>query len=119
MNIVVLQGVLTRDAEALTLPSGDRLVRYEVTVRPPEGRAESVPVSWLDPPARTRLLPASTEVVVIGRVRRRFFRAAGATGSRTEVAATTVVAASRPASVERVIGQAVASLTEGRSAAAS
>ena len=106
MNIVVLQGTLTRDAEPVALPSGDRLIRYEVTVRPAEGRAESVPVSWLDPPARTRLAAAGTEVVVVGRVRRRFFRAAGATGSRTEVAARSVVPASQRAAVARLLGVA-------------
>ena len=91
-NLVVLRGVLSRDPEVRELPSGDALVAYDVTVRPeaPAGeapRAESVPVAWFDPPAAATAMAAGDEVVVVGRVRRRFFRAGGATASRTEVVA--------------------------------
>ena len=65
------------------LPSGDALVAYDVTVRPSRGRrrprAESVPVAWFDPPAAATAMAAGDDVVVVGRVRRRFFRAGGAT----------------------------------------
>ena len=92
MNIVVLQGKLSKVPEERTLPSGQRLVTYEVAVRPPGGRAEPVPVVWYEaPPSALRLGPGA-EVVVTGRVRQRFFRAGGATQSRTEVVAAAVVA---------------------------
>ena len=91
MNIVVLYGTLSKNPEERELPSGDRLVSYEVTVRPAEGRAESVPVVWSDGPASAVALPAGTEVMVVGRVRRRYFRSGGATQSRTEVVASTVL----------------------------
>jgi single-strand DNA-binding protein len=39
------------------------------------------------------VLDADTAIVVIGRVRRRFFRAGGATQSRTEVVAESIVPA--------------------------
>ena len=91
MNVVMLQGTLSRAPEERHLASGDRVVGYEVSVPSPEGRAESVPVVWFDPPAAGSKLEAGSEVVVTGRVRRRFFRVGGATQSRTEVVASVVV----------------------------
>jgi single-stranded DNA-binding protein len=91
MNVVVTMGRLTRPAELRVLPSGDRLVTLEVTVARAEGSAESVPVSWFDPPARAADLDVDEEVVVVGRVRRRFFQSHGTTQSRTEVVADVVV----------------------------
>ncbi len=66
----------------------------DVTVRSDEGPAESVPVAWFEAPAAADGGTVGDEVVVVGRVRRRFFRAGGATASRTEVVATTVLACS-------------------------
>lgn len=108
MNVVVLHGVLSRPPEERALPSGDRLIAYEVTIRTDGAPAESVPVCWLDPPARASSLERGTEVVVTGRVRRRFFRAGGATASRTEVVATAVV----PASQRKRAAAAVAAAAE-------
>src|SRR5688572_21493169 len=51
MNVVALAGRLARPAEERLLPSGDRLVAYEVTVPRPGERAETVPVVWFDAPA--------------------------------------------------------------------
>lgn len=93
MNVAVLRGTLSRAPEQRTLPSGDQLVAYELTVRPADGPAETVPVAWLDAPARATRFEAGAEVVVVGRVRRRFFRAGGGTGSRTEVVARSVLKA--------------------------
>lgn len=93
MNVVVLRGRLSRAAEERVLGSGTRLVSLEVTVRRPGERAESVPVSWFDPPPAIALLERDDEVVVVGRVRRRFFRGSNGTNSRTEVAADQVVPA--------------------------
>jgi single-strand DNA-binding protein len=93
MNVSVLRGALSRPPEVRALPSGDRLVAYEVTVRPAGAKAETVPVAWPDAPASAERFDAGTEVVVVGRVRRRFFRAGGGTGSRTEVVAATVLKA--------------------------
>jgi single-strand DNA-binding protein len=91
INVVVLQGVLARPAQYRELPSGSRLLTLEVTV-PREGLpAEPVPVVWFDAPAWGASLDAGCALVVIGRVRRRFFRASGATQSRTEVVAERVL----------------------------
>jgi len=90
-NMVALVGRLARPAEARELPSGDRLVAYEVTVARPGARAEGVPVVWLGAPASAADHDVDDTVVVVGRVRRRFYRAGGATQSRTEVVADVVV----------------------------
>ena len=75
-NVVALVGHLARPAEVRELPSGDRMVTYEVTVPRQGERAESVPVVWFEAPARAAELPVNEQVVVVGRVRRRFFRTA-------------------------------------------
>lgn len=93
MNIVVLCGVLSHPPVPRTLPSGDVLVGYDVTCARVEGHAESVPVVWPAAPAGALRLAAGDEVLVVGRVRRRFYRAGGATASRTEVVADRVVPA--------------------------
>lgn len=90
MNIVIIEGTLSRAPAVRDLPSGDRLVAYEVTVRSDGAPAESVPVVWLSPPARATEVVAGDLVVVVGRVRRRFFRTPAGTGSRTEVVAESV-----------------------------
>lgn len=105
MNVVLLCGALWRDPEERTLRSGTRLVSFEVTTREPERAAVTVPVAWFDPPAAAARLGAGSEVVVTGEVRRRFFRAGGATASRTEVVADRVSRASartRGAAVARI-----------------
>ena len=63
--------------------------------------AMSVPVSVLDPPAWVEELDAGDEVVVLGRVRRRFFRAGGATASRVEIEAEVVCRGPRPPPARR------------------
>ncbi len=107
MNVVLLQGTLSRPPAPRDLPSGDRLVALEVTTHPPEGRAESVPVTWVDAPDRVLRLAAGTEVVVTGRVRRRFFRAGGATASRTEVVADAVWPAAHARRASAAVGRAL------------
>jgi single-strand DNA-binding protein len=90
MNVAVIRGRLSRDPETRDLPSGDRVVNYEVTVRDVTP-AESVPVVWFEPTGGWADLIAGDEVVVTGRVRRRFFRTASGTASRTEVVAERVL----------------------------
>jgi single-strand DNA-binding protein len=90
MNVVALRGRLSRPAEIRSLPSGDQLIQLEVTVRRPDEKAESVPVTCAYS-ARIADLDVDDEVIVVGRVRRRFFRAGGMTQSRTEVVADEVL----------------------------
>ena len=90
-NIVVLVGRLARPVQLRQLPSGDVVAEYQLTVPRPGDRAESVPVVWEKPPASATDHGPDAEMVVVGRVRRRFFRAGGRTESRTEVVAESVV----------------------------
>jgi single-strand DNA-binding protein len=92
VNIVVLQGKVSRVPEERVLATSQRLTTYELAVQPPEGRPEPVPVVWYEAPASALRLEPGTQVVVTGRVRQRFFRAGGSTQSRTEVVAAAVVA---------------------------
>ncbi|MBW3611812.1 MAG: single-stranded DNA-binding protein [Actinobacteria bacterium] len=91
MNVVIIRGRLSRPPEQRQLASGDQLVSYEVTVARPGQRAETVPVAWMQAPASAADFTVDEEVVVLGRVRRRFFGRDGITQSRTEVVAERVV----------------------------
>ena len=106
INVVALVGRLARPAEQRELPSGERLVAYQVTVDRPGHRAEGVPVVWLGAPAAAADHGVDDVVVVVGRVRRRFFRAGGSTQSRTEVVADRVVAASNTKRARAVLADA-------------
>lgn len=110
MNLVVLQGRLSRPSEERLVPSGDRLLQLEITIPRDGEKAESVPVVWFDAPAAAASLDVDQEVVVVGRVRRRFFRAGGATQSRTEVVAEQVVAARQARKAAAALGRARAIL---------
>lgn len=105
MNVVILRGILSSEPRERTLPSGTNVLSWEVTTRS-EGRAQSVPVEWHDPPNPVLEFGDGDEVVVLGSVRRRFFRAAGATVSRTEVLAERATKASRRAGVARLVERA-------------
>lgn len=111
-NVVVLIGRLARPAETRELPSGDRLVAYEVTVDRPGERAETAPVVWVGAPASAGDHDVDERMVVIGRVRRRFYRAGGATQSRTEVVAEAVVNARHAKRAAAALQRAQTRLTE-------
>jgi single-strand DNA-binding protein len=108
MNVCILQGRVTRPPEHRVVGDGRSLVTYELAVDRPEGGAESVPVVWEGAPAVAVDLDVETEVVVVGRVRRRWFRTGGATQSRTEVVAEGVVPRRATKRVARLVGDALA-----------
>ncbi|MDQ3385100.1 MAG: hypothetical protein M3503_03660 [Actinomycetota bacterium] len=112
MNLSVAAGHLSRPPERRTLPSGEELVSYDLSVAGPADRVESVPVSWPSPPTSAADLGAGDAVLVVGRVRRRFFRAGGSTQSRTEVVATAVVPLRRKSAVKRLLLEAAAVLED-------
>lgn len=89
-NVVVIIGKLARPPEARELPSGARIVAYEVTVERTGQRSETVPVVWLEAPVHADDHTTDQAVMVVGRVRRRFFRTSGGTQSRTEIVAEVV-----------------------------
>ena len=75
MNIVVLQGVVSRPVEMRELAGGTTLAMLDVATETAGGRLV-VPVAWESPGSVPQ---AGSEIVVTGHVRRRFFRARGAT----------------------------------------
>ncbi len=101
MNQVVLIGRLSSEPQERSLASGSVLWSLELTTDTPNG-AWSVPVAWFDPPSAVPF-SSGDDVVVIGAVRRRFFRSAGGTQSRTEVVATEVLPAKARRKVQRVL----------------
>ena len=106
-NIAVLRGVVRGEPVTRVLPSGGVVVQFDVstTVRS-RGTVSntSVPVAWADPSsASMACLADGNELVVVGPVQRRFFRVGGATQSRTEVVAESVISARRRKQVDAAL----------------
>ena len=108
MNVAIVRGRLSSEPRTTDLPSGDVLTSLEVTV-PAAGDtpAASVPVAWFGAPAAAATWECGQELVVVGRVRRRWFRAGASTQSRTEVVADAVVPTSRKAAVVKAVASAL------------
>jgi single-strand DNA-binding protein len=90
------------------LSSGQQATSFELAVRSSDEALESVPIVVFD---SSFALAPDDDVVVIGRVRKRFFRVGGLTQTRTEVVATRVVPARRRAQVTRVLDSAIEQLS--------
>lgn len=110
LNLAVVCGHLSRAPEEIPLTSGDVLVRYEVTIPHADQRADTLPVVAISPPVTARRLDAGDQIVVVGRTRRRFWSAGGATRSQVEVLASSVVPARRRAATTRALDGVVATL---------
>jgi single-strand DNA-binding protein len=115
-NVTVLRGVVTNDPTVRELASGVVVVQFDVSTRISQyvkAVKVSVPLSWTDPSA-TALSPIvkGVDVVVVGSVRRRFFRSGGMTQSRTEVVIDRIVPARRTKTVRSLIGAAATSIME-------
>jgi single-strand DNA-binding protein len=102
-NVVLLRGRVSSEPRVRELPSGSAIVNLEVTTVVAE-TSVSVPVVV---EAAAVECVAGDEVVVVGTVRRRFFRAGGATQSRTEVLADKVVRASRTRAAQKLVESVV------------
>lgn len=108
MNIVVLQGALSSAPVSRQLASGAVVVSLELTT-PADGGQASVPVAWFDPPGEVIYGPGE-QLLIVGTVRRRFFRSGGLTQSRTEVVASEVVPVSKRRQVRAALARASAAL---------
>jgi single-strand DNA-binding protein len=106
LNVVVLRGVLSSPPRVRELPSGDALILLEVTTRG-AAEASTAPVVVPHRDVQVAALDTGAEVVVVGRVARRYFRAGGVTQSRTEVVAERVVPAGQRRAVDRAVRRAV------------
>lgn len=110
MNVVVVKGRLSKPAVEKVLESRTRLVTLELTVPRPGERADSVPVAWMGAPASAAKLDTGEEVLVIGRVRRRFYRGDRGTQSRTEVLADRVIVTRQAKKTAQALAEAALSL---------
>jgi hypothetical protein len=91
VNLVVLRGVASAPPEVRTLTSGLRLATISVRVHAIDPGSTSVPVAVREPPAWVEDLDEGAPLVVVGVLRRRFFKnATGGTGARVEVEARTI-----------------------------
>jgi single-strand DNA-binding protein len=91
LNMVVVIGRLARPLQVRSLPSGISLCCFDLQVDRADQTADTVPVALFDGTDVVRDWDAGAEVLVVGRVRRRFFRVSGGTQSRTEVVADLAV----------------------------
>lgn len=88
MNITILRGALAAAPRVTALPDGSSVHNFEL--RAENGRERHVvPIAWHDPKRPPRL-DKGDSVVVVGAVRKRWFRSGGGSQSRTEVVATAV-----------------------------
>ena len=109
-HLVVLQGTITSEPERREFRS-TVAVQFDVTTD--VGHRLAVPVNWYDPPERDlAAIVEGEEVLVVGTVQRRFFRAGGFTQSRTEVVPASVVPLRRRKSVRSALAAAAAVLSE-------
>ena len=114
-NLVVLRGRTANTPALRDLPSGSVVAQFDVvTPIDDRGATGAVPVAWPDPsPSALARVGEGVDIVVVGAVRRRFFRVGGATQSRTEVVAESVIPARRRKQVDAAL-QTVADLLRAR-----
>lgn len=110
-NVAVVRGTVRGPAAHRTLPSGAVVAQFDVatTVDGSSG-VVSVPVAWADPSPDASIIAEGAAVVVVGSVRRRFFRVGGVTQSRTELTADAVIPARRRAQVAAALQGVAAQL---------
>jgi single-strand DNA-binding protein len=89
LNLAVVRGPLSSAPDVRTLPSGAEVANLAVRT-PVDGTSTSVPITLWNPPAWITDLDEGDELLVLGAVRRRFYRAGHATGSRVDVEASFV-----------------------------
>ena len=112
-NLVVLIGTVTNQPTRRSLRSGIDVVNFDVATQF-DGETASVPIAWYDPrESAVSSFATGEEIVVIGSVRRRFFRAGGQTQSRTEVVVVTLVPTRRRKSARSALAAAAAAITPG------
>jgi single-strand DNA-binding protein len=107
-NQVFLRGRLATAPTLRTLPSGDELLAFRLTVaRPPGDRAKVDSLDCATTKARVRRTVSRAEpgdeLEVAGSLRRRFWRSAGGLASRYEVAVDSAKLSSRRRSPHRQI----------------
>ena len=101
LNLVVVRGTCSGPPELRELESGRRLAALAVRAPGPDGRTTSVPVTVWEPAAWVEDLVDGVDVIVVGAVRRRFFRTgAGGAAARVDVEAVFIGRAGRRRDVD-------------------
>ncbi len=115
VNLAVLVGALSKTPEPRLLADGSMVWELDLTIRQDGRCSATVPVSWVAPPAGVEPdgWSPGDELLVIGAVRRRFYRAGGATVSRTDVLADAVVPSRQRKRAASLLAAAVAPLCPG------
>ena len=106
-NVVVVIGRLRRAPEQRVLPDGTAILELEV-VSAADGVSATIPVTWV-----TTSVPSwgdGQSVAVLGAVRRRFYRAGGATVSRTDVLASMVLSGHQAGRITAALSRAAAAV---------
>jgi single-strand DNA-binding protein len=115
-NLAVIRGTVPNEPQARDLPAGGVVVQFDVATRiETDGREAkvTVPIAWNDPTtAQLGVVVAGADLVVVGTVRRRFFRVGGSTQSRTEVVADAVIPARRHKRVAAALSDVARRLLE-------
>lgn len=110
-NLVVLSGTVTNEPTRRPLKAGSDVVSFDLSTAI-DDRHVSVPIAWHDPTASAlSSFAVGDDVVVVGTVRRRFFRTGGQTQSRTEVVVDSLVPARRAKSVRSLRAAAARLIT--------
>lgn len=116
-NVVILHGVINNEPTLRDLPSGSAVLQFDlrtIVSGADQPTNVTVPLSWTEPTtAGVAAAVEGTDVVVVGTVRRRFFRAGGQTQSRTEVVVSRLIPARRKKSVTSLMAAVAADLTQG------
>jgi single-stranded DNA-binding protein len=106
LNMLIAIGRLAKPPQVRSLPSGIPVASFDVQVVRPDQAPDIVPVALFDAVDEAAQWEAGQELLVIGRVRQRFFRVGGSTQSRTEVVADLVVALGQTEAVRAALVQA-------------
>jgi single-stranded DNA-binding protein len=110
VNLSVVCGPCSTVPEIRVLESGTRLASLSVRCPGTDEHATSVPVTVWDPPAWIETLEPGDVVVVVGRLRRRFYQRPGGVGSRVDLEAGSIGRARERRRLDAAIRRAHATL---------
>ena len=110
VNLSVVCGPCSAAPEIRVLESGTRLATLAIRCPTGDDRATSVPVTVWDPPAWVEALEPGDPVVVVGRLRRRFYQRPGGVGARVDVEAELIGRARERRRLDAAVKKADAAL---------
>jgi single-strand DNA-binding protein len=87
LNLAIIIGSLAKPVEVRSLPNGTSVASFDLQVLRTDESPETVPVTLSEMHEPLTDWAVDQQLLVIGRVRRRFFRVGGVIQSRTEVVA--------------------------------